>query len=270
MPSVEARSRPADRADAAPEHNDSRPVAGPDGAMGARPAGDTGRLCQASRKHESDSHDRVTRPDKARNICDDHRQPAALPRRPRGAAASSGDTERGFSRVFRWIATGSGALILAALAAVALFLIARAWPAVTANSAELADAVPRYPGDTSFIDLRGPARLRHAARRGLLALLLATPVAIGHRAVHLALRAAPAGPAHRLPGGPARGDPVGGLRPLGSPRPRTGHRSFWAWLGEYVGWFPLFAGDASPPAACWRPLRRARRDDPADHHRGLP
>src|SRR3954453_9737437 len=40
-------------------------------------------------------------------------------------------------RVFRGIATGAGVIILATLAGVALFLIIKAWPAITANAADL-------------------------------------------------------------------------------------------------------------------------------------
>jgi phosphate transport system permease protein len=40
-------------------------------------------------------------------------------------------------RVFRGIATGAGVIILATLAGVALFLVIKAWPAITANSKDL-------------------------------------------------------------------------------------------------------------------------------------
>lgn len=38
-------------------------------------------------------------------------------------------SDRGMNRVFRWLAVGAGVTILAALAAVALFLVGQAWPA---------------------------------------------------------------------------------------------------------------------------------------------
>ncbi len=65
-------------------------------------------------------------------------------------------TDRGFNRVFRWIAVGAGVLILAVLAAVALFLLQQAWPALTAGEEELASAVPRFPDDTSLLEYVGP------------------------------------------------------------------------------------------------------------------
>jgi phosphate transport system permease protein len=158
---------------------------------------------------------------------------------------SSGDTERGFSRTFRWIATGSGALILATLAAVALFLIARAWPALTASTAELADAVPRYPDDTSFIAYVGPL-VFGTLLAAVLALLIATPVAMG-----IALFISHYAP-RRL------AQLMGYLVDLLAAIPSVVYGLWgflvltpalvpvWTWLGEYVGWFPLFAGDASP------------------------
>ncbi|GHH76625.1 phosphate ABC transporter permease subunit PstC [Promicromonospora soli] len=160
---------------------------------------------------------------------------------------SSGDTERGFSRTFRWITTGAGALILATLAAVALFLIMRAWPAMTASEAELAAAVPRYPDDTSFIAYVGPL-VFGTLLAAVLALLLATPVAMGialfisHYAPRrlaqilgylVDLLAAIPSVVYGLWG-------VAVLAPMLSP--------VWLWLNEWFGWFPLFAGDVSPTA----------------------
>jgi phosphate transport system permease protein len=88
------------------------------------------------------------------------------------------DTERGFSRVFRWISTGAGAFLLVVLAAVAVFLIVRGLPALTATPEELATNGGLPAGMNSLWDLVGPlvfGTLLAAA----MALLLATPVAIG-------------------------------------------------------------------------------------------
>lgn len=96
------------------------------------------------------------------------------PRRRR----ASGDTERGFSRVFRWITTGSGVLLLGVLAAVAAFLIARALPAFTASKAELVADGKLPAGITSIVEYVGPlvfGTLLAAA----MALVIATPIAMG-------------------------------------------------------------------------------------------
>ncbi|MCP2266487.1 phosphate ABC transporter permease subunit PstC [Promicromonospora thailandica] len=101
--------------------------------------------------------------------------PARAPARRR---RRTGDTERGFSRVFRWVATGSGAFLLLVLAAVAVFLVARGLPALTASPDELSDRGGLPTGMDSLWDLVGPlvfGTLLAAA----MALLLATPVAIG-------------------------------------------------------------------------------------------
>lgn len=160
---------------------------------------------------------------------------------------SSGDTERGFSRTFRWIATGSGALILATLAAVALFLIVRAWPAVSASPAELADSVPRYPDDTSFIAYVGPL-VFGTLLAAVLALLLATPVAMGIALFisHYAPRRLAQIMGYLVDLLAAIPSVVYGLWGFTVLAPAVA--PVWAWLNEYVGWFPLFAGTASPTA----------------------
>ncbi|WP_454860252.1 phosphate ABC transporter permease subunit PstC [Promicromonospora soli] len=160
---------------------------------------------------------------------------------------SSGDTERGFSRTFRWIATVSGALILATLAAVALFLIVRAWPAVTASLAELADAVPRYPDDTSFIAYVGPL-VFGTLLAAVLALLMATPVAMGIALFisHYAPRRLAQVMGYLVDLLAAIPSVVYGLWGFTILAPAVG--PVWLWLNEYLGWFPLFAGDASPTA----------------------
>jgi len=168
--------------------------------------------------------------------------PASVtPVRRRG---SSGDTERGFSRTFRWIATGSGALILATLAAVALFLIVRAWPAMTASPAELADAVPRYPDDTSFIAYVGPL-VFGTLLAAVLALLMATPVAMGIALFisHYAPRRLAQLMGYLVDLLAAIPSVVYGLWGFTVLTPAL--VPIWIWLSEYVGWFPLFAGDAS-------------------------
>lgn len=157
---------------------------------------------------------------------------------------SSGDTERGFSRIFRWITTGAGALILATLAAVALFLIVRAWPALTAGSEALADAVPRYPDDTSFIAYVGPL-VFGTLLAAVLALLIATPVAMGIALFisHYAPRRLAQMLGYLVDLLAAIPSVVYGLWGFTVLTPAL--VPLWAWLNEYVRWFPLFAGEAS-------------------------
>ncbi|MCA5893054.1 phosphate ABC transporter permease subunit PstC [Isoptericola sp. NEAU-Y5] len=154
-------------------------------------------------------------------------------------------TDRGFNRAFRWIAVGSGVLMLAVLAAVALFLLVQAWPALTASEDDLAASVPRYPADTSLLAYVGPlvfGTLLAAA----LALALATPVAMG-----IALFIS-----HYAP--PKLAQVLGYLVDLLAAVPSVIYGLWgifvlgpavlpvWEWLGQVLGWFPLFAGTVSP------------------------
>jgi phosphate transport system permease protein len=86
--------------------------------------------------------------------------------------------ERGFSRVFRWIATGAALLILAVLAAVAIFLIYRALPAFTATEAQMAEVRTHIARMSSLWGLIGTL-IFGTLLAALLALLLATPIAVG-------------------------------------------------------------------------------------------
>ncbi len=166
--------------------------------------------------------------------------PAAVARRGRQRASASGG-----SRVFRWLATAAGVLILVILAAVAVFLVQRAWPALSADPADLADAVSWFPDDTSLLGFVGPL-IFGSLLAAALALLIATPVAIGialfisHYAPRrlatalgyvVDLLAAIPSVVYGLWGGLV-------LSPLVQP--------VWAFLGRYLGWIPFFSGGVSP------------------------
>ncbi|WP_087508377.1 phosphate ABC transporter permease subunit PstC [Cellulomonas iranensis] len=93
-----------------------------------------------------------------------------------GAAVRAASTGRVASRVFAGLSTGAGVLILVTLAAVAVFLVMEAWPALTASSEDLeaiswfnASSVAAYVGPLVFGTLLA----------SVLALLLAVPVSIG-------------------------------------------------------------------------------------------
>ncbi|WP_166850671.1 phosphate ABC transporter permease subunit PstC [Isoptericola sp. BMS4] len=153
-------------------------------------------------------------------------------------------TDRGFNRVFRWIAVGAGVLILAVLAAVALFLLQQAWPALTAGSDELAAAVPRFPEGTSFLGFVGPlvfGTLLAAA----LALGLATPVAMGIALFisHYAPRRLAQVLGYLVDLLAAVPSVIYGLWGISVLGPAA--LPLWEWLNRYLGWFPLFAGDVS-------------------------
>lgn len=153
-------------------------------------------------------------------------------------------SDRGFNRAFRWIAVGAGVLILVVLAAVALFLLWQAWPAITAGSTELASAVPRYPEDTSLLGYVGPL-VFGTLLAAVLALCLAVPVAIG-----IALFISHYSP-RRL------SQVLGYLVDLLAAIPSVVYglwgflvlapvlTPLWLWLNENLSWIPLYGGQAS-------------------------
>ena len=93
--------------------------------------------------------------------------------------------QRPGDRVFSGSAVFAGSLILVTLAAVALFLDRPEHPRARR------DAARTRRSSRQLLGLRRPARLRHRLGR-LLALVIAMPARDRHRALHLALRAAPA------------------------------------------------------------------------------
>lgn len=172
-------------------------------------------------------------------------RPDGEPPRPVARRQRNGRADRGGSRAFRWVATGAGALILVILAAVAVFLIQRAMPAITADPAELADAVSWFPEDTSLLGFVGPL-VFGSLLAAAVALVIATPIAIGialfisHYAPRrlasmlgyvVDLLAAIPSVVYGLWGGLV-------LSPLVQP--------VWEFLSEFLGWIPLFAGPVSP------------------------
>src|SRR5690625_754998 len=75
-------------------------------------------------------------------------------------------------------ASGAAAtLIVALLAAVGIFLLIRGWPAITTNSAELADSISWFPQDANLLTFIAPLVFGTVLAAGL-ALLLAVPMAI--------------------------------------------------------------------------------------------
>ncbi|PJI93963.1 phosphate ABC transporter permease subunit PstC [Luteimicrobium subarcticum] len=159
----------------------------------------------------------------------------------------SGVADRGANRLFRYLTTGSGVLILIALAAVAGFLLWQAWPAFTTGSDELATKVSFLQGEGSLLAYLGPL-VFGTVLAAVLALAIATPLAIGialftsHYAPRrlaqvlgyvVDLLAAIPSVVYGLWGALV-------LAPLVQP--------IWGWVSDVLGWIPLFAGPAADPA----------------------
>ncbi|OLF09523.1 phosphate ABC transporter permease subunit PstC [Actinophytocola xinjiangensis] len=80
--------------------------------------------------------------------------------------------------VFSYSAKTAGVLILVILAAVAAFLIVQAWPAIQTDSTELAERVSWLGQGRTLLSYVGPL-VFGTVLAALLALIIATPVAIG-------------------------------------------------------------------------------------------
>jgi phosphate transport system permease protein len=78
---------------------------------------------------------------------------------------------RAGDRIFAGIATGAGVTILAILAGVALFLLAKGWPALTAKAEEL-------PGGETFLHYVWPLAFGTIIS-STIAIVLAVPLAVG-------------------------------------------------------------------------------------------
>jgi phosphate transport system permease protein len=155
--------------------------------------------------------------------------------------------DKGASRLFRWAATGAGALILVVLVAVAAFLVLRAWPALTTPAAELTEKVSWMGEATSLLDFVGPL-IFGTVLAAALALLIATPIALGIALFtsHYAPRRLASGLGYLVDLLAAIPSVVYGL--WGSLVLAPMVKPIWAWLNEYLGFIPFFAGTVSPTA----------------------
>jgi len=173
--------------------------------------------------------------------------PGGLPdvRRPARRARRRTPVERGASRVFRWVSTGSGALILVVLAAVAVFLVAKALPALTSSSDELVAGVAFMRNSSSLAGYVGPL-VFGTVLAAALALLLAVPVAIAVALFtsHYAPRRLAQGLGYVVDLLAAVPSVVYGL--WGAMVLAPFIQPLWGWLNEFLGWIPLFGGTVSP------------------------
>jgi phosphate transport system permease protein len=152
------------------------------------------------------------------------------PRAPRSPA----------DRIFSGSTVVAGGLILAILAAVAIFLVAQSIPAVVADPADISlsgfpDSFWQYVGPLAFGTVYAAA----------LALVMALPVAIGIALFisHYAPRRLAAGLGYVIDLLAAVPSVVFGL--WGSIVLAPAVQPVYAWMADHLGWFPLFAGPVS-------------------------
>ena len=141
-------------------------------------------------------------------------------------------------RVFNGLAVTAGVIILATLAAVAIFLIARAMPALVATPAELERA------ETDFWPYVPPL-IFGTVWAALLALLFALPLALGIALFisHYAPRKLAQSLGYAIDLLAAIPSVVYGLWGILVLAPAV--RPLYDWLVTNMGWFPLFAGPVS-------------------------
>jgi phosphate transport system permease protein len=141
-------------------------------------------------------------------------------------------------RLFNGVAVTAGVIILATLAAVAIFLIARAMPALVATPAELERA------GTDFWPYVPPL-IFGTVWAALLALILALPLALGIALFisHYAPRKLAQSLGYAIDLLAAIPSVVYGLWGILVLAPAV--RPLYDWLVTNMGWFPLFAGPVS-------------------------
>ncbi|GGC05114.1 phosphate ABC transporter permease subunit PstC [Cellulomonas carbonis] len=148
-------------------------------------------------------------------------------------------------RVFAGLSTGAGTLILVVLAAVAAFLLLRAWPALTAGSEELA-AISWIPDHGSIVRYVGPLVFGTLVA-AVLALLMAVPVAVGIALFisHYAPRRLAASLGYVVDLLAAIPSVIYGL--WGGLWLSRRLEGVWGWLADNLGFIPLFEGPAATP-----------------------
>jgi phosphate transport system permease protein len=141
-------------------------------------------------------------------------------------------------RIFGGISLGAGILILITLAAVALFLITEAWPALGADPSE-------FDGDDNFLQYVGPL-LFGTIWAAFLALLIALPmaVAVALFVSHYAPKRLAVTFGYFIDLLAAIPSVVFGIWGIAVLAPILA-RSVFPWLEDNLGFLPFFAGPAS-------------------------
>lgn len=181
-------------------------------------------------------------------------RPATAPRHhdddtPGTAGTLTLTTPRGHvgDRVFQVLTAGAGAVVLVTMAAIAIFLVIRAWPAVTANTGNLLTTqIWRPQADPPVFGMA--AILFGTVVSSLIAIVVGVPIAVG---VALAISqymkrrwaAILGGLIDLLAAVPSL---VFGMWGLYFLIPHT--RGFQQWLSTYFGWIPLLRNETATVA----------------------
>jgi len=146
-------------------------------------------------------------------------------------------TGRRGDKIFSRVSTISGVLILVMLAGVTLFLVAEAWPAITADQAVL-------PDQKSLLEYTAPL-IYGTVLAAILALLFAVPVSLGVALFisHFAPRRLAQGLGYAVDLLAAIPSVVYGLWGIFFLAPQV--KPAYAWLADHLSFIPFFAGPAS-------------------------
>ena len=149
-------------------------------------------------------------------------------------------------RAFSTAATVAGSTILVTLAAVAVFLVLRAWPALSASPEELTEGIQWFPEGTTLLGFVGPM-LFGTVLASVIALAVAVPVSTGIALFisHYAPRRMANALGYLIDLLAAIPSVVYGLWGVAWLAPRL--QPAWAWLSETLGFIPLFEGPAANP-----------------------
>lgn len=148
--------------------------------------------------------------------------------------------------MFAGSAKAAGILILAILAAVAIFLLFQGWPAIAASADELSESVHWIGDGQSLLGYVGPL-VFGTILAALIALVIATPVAIGVALFisHYAPRRVANGLGYVVDLLAAIPSVVYGLWGALWLMPKL--YPFFVWLSDNLGFIPLFQGPAASP-----------------------
>jgi phosphate transport system permease protein len=147
-------------------------------------------------------------------------------------------------QIFKFLSTGSAALIMVILAGVAIFLITKAAPAIAADWTKGDLAGGTTAGHSSFWAYTGPL-IWGTLWSALIGLVMGGPVAIGIALFisHYAPRNVSGILAYLVDLLAAVPSIIFGLWGIFTVRKFL--LPFQGWLNHHVGWFPLFGGDLS-------------------------
>jgi phosphate transport system permease protein len=173
-----------------------------------------------------------------------HRIPDQRPPQSVGGGGALPTRRRfGGDNVFRWLSTGAGSVVLVIILAIAIFLIAKAIPALKADKANFFTFSQWFPDDPTKPQFGIASLVYGTVVSSVIALLVAVPVAFGialclshyaHRQVATVLGFM----IDLLAAVPSIVFGLWGRDYFASPI-----AAFSGWLHHYFGWIPIFGGD---------------------------